>query len=173
MEIIYANDIKNGLSKNGTIPWKSKTDMSFFVNKTKNNIVIMGKNTFFSIPKEHRPLKNRLNIILTSNPHFYKNNIEDSNILFTNNTDIHKYILQNRNEYYKQYKYLTDDFKIFIIGGKSIYDQFIPLCNTIWVTCIKSDHNCDLFIDYDYSKCFESTLYEDTDELKIVKYTRI
>jgi dihydrofolate reductase len=33
---------------------------------TKNNVVIMGRNTYFSLPK--RPLKDRLNIILTSKP---------------------------------------------------------------------------------------------------------
>jgi dihydrofolate reductase len=172
METIYAIDLKNGLGKNGSIPWKSKTDMAFFVNKTKQNIVIMGKNTFLSIPEQHRPLKNRLNIVLTSNPHLYKNN-QDSNVLFTNNTDIYKDILQNRNEYYAKYKCLGIDFKIFFIGGKTIYDQFIPLCDTVWVTRIKSDYNCDLFIDYDYLKCFESEVYMETDELNIVKYTRI
>jgi dihydrofolate reductase len=72
MESIYAIDSHNGLSKNRTLPWKSKTDMLFFRNKTKNNIVIMGKNTFFSLPIEHRPLKNRLNIVLTSKPHLYQ-----------------------------------------------------------------------------------------------------
>ena len=99
MEALYAIDLNNVLSKNGIIPWKSKTDMAFFVNKTKNNIVIMGKNTFFSIPKEHRPLKNRLNIVLTSFPHLYENNTINeynnacSNVLFTNNSNIHEYIL--------------------------------------------------------------------------------
>ena len=65
MESILAIDINNGLSKNGSIPWTSKKDMLFFYNQTKNNVVIMGKNTYFSIPKEKRPLKNRLNIVLT------------------------------------------------------------------------------------------------------------
>jgi dihydrofolate reductase len=45
MEAILAVDINNGLSKDGIIPWRSKNDMQFFLNKTKNNIVIMGKNT--------------------------------------------------------------------------------------------------------------------------------
>jgi dihydrofolate reductase len=40
------------------------------MNKTKNNVVIMGKNTYFSLPIEHRPLSNRLNIVLTTE-HFY------------------------------------------------------------------------------------------------------
>jgi dihydrofolate reductase len=66
MEAIYAVDCNNGLSKDGIIPWHSKKDLKFFMNMTKNNVVIMGRNTYFSLPK--RPLKDRLNIILTSKP---------------------------------------------------------------------------------------------------------
>ena len=35
MEAILAYDLNNGISKNGTIPWKSKTDLNFFYNITK------------------------------------------------------------------------------------------------------------------------------------------
>ena len=154
MEAIYAIDVNNGLSKNGIIPWKSKRDMTFFINKTINNIVIMGKNTYFSIPKEHRPLKNRLNIVLTSSPNLYENINESINVLFTNNEDIYQDILNNRNKYYELYTYLREDFKLYFIGGKTIYEKFIPLCDKIWVTQLKYDCNCDLFIDYDYSKHF-------------------
>jgi dihydrofolate reductase len=59
MEAIYAVDSNYGLSQKGIIPWKSKKDMIFFKNKTKNHIVIIGKNTYFSLLK---PLENRLNI---------------------------------------------------------------------------------------------------------------
>lgn len=174
METIYAIDSNNGLSKNGVIPWKSKTDMLFFMNKTKNNIVIMGKNTFFSIPQKHRPLKDRLNIVLTRNPHLYENNNinEGYNVLFTNNNEVYKDILKNRNKYNEMHNYLNRDFKIFIIGGKTIYEQFIPLCNKIWVTHIKYNYNCDLFINYDYSTKFTVKIYEEDDELKIEEYTR-
>ncbi len=47
MDIIYAVDLSNGISKQGIIPWKLKKDMLFFMNKTKNNIVIMGKILIF------------------------------------------------------------------------------------------------------------------------------
>jgi len=170
MESIYAIDSNNGLSKNGIIPWKSKTDMYFFMNKTKNNIVIMGKNTFFSLPTQHRPLTNRLNIVLTRNPQ--DNTNEYANLLFTNNSNIYQAILNNRNKYYEMYPFLHKEFKIFFIGGKTIYEQFIPLCNKIWVTHLKCDYNCDLFIDYHYSKQFAVELYQEDDELKIVEYTR-
>jgi dihydrofolate reductase len=174
MESIYAIDSKNGLSKKGIIPWKSKKDMLFFMNKTKNNIVIMGKNTYFSLPEQHRPLKNRLNIVLTSNPQSYEvDNINGgSNVLFTNNKYIYQDILKNTNKYYELFNFLKKDYKIFFIGGKTIYDQFIPLCDKIWVTQIKCDYNCDLFVDYDYSKHFKVELYEEDEELKIIEYTR-
>lgn len=172
MESIYAIDSKNGLSKNGIIPWKSKTDMLFFMNKTKNNIVIMGKNTYFSLPIEHRPLKNRLNIVLTSTPHLYDEE-NNKNVIMTNDNNIYQDILKDKNKYCGMFEFLNKDFKIFFIGGKTIYNQFIPLCHTIWVSYIKKDYNCDLFMDYDYSKQFSADLYKEDDELKIIKYTRI
>lgn len=173
MEAIYAIDSKNGLAKNGVIPWKSKKDMLFFMNKTKNNVVIMGKNTYFSIPKEHRPLHNRLNIVITTNAEAYHDDMnENSNLIFTNNIDIHEDINTNTCKYYNTYKFLDENYKIFIIGGKSIYEYFIPFCEKIWVTRLKYDYNCDLFIHYDYSKQFEEKVYQEDDELQIIEYTR-
>ena len=174
MEAIYAIDSKNGLAKNGVIPWKSKKDMSFFMNKTINNVVIMGKNTYFSIPKQHRPLKNRLNIVFTTNPHVYDiDETEKSNVIFTDNISIHEEILTNTSKYFNMYKFLNNDFKIFIIGGKTIYEHFIPLCDKIWVTRLKCDYECDLFIDYDYSKQYKEEIQEEDDELEIIEYTRL
>jgi dihydrofolate reductase len=130
----------------------------------------MGKNTYFSLPEQHRPLKNRLNIVLTSNLHLYEDYNHDS-VLFTNDSTIYQVILNNRNKYCEMYNFLQADFKIFFIGGKTIYEQFISLCDTIWVTQIKCNYNCDLFLDYDYSEC-KVSLYQEDDELKILEYTR-
>jgi dihydrofolate reductase len=172
MEAIYAIDANNGLSKDGAIPWKSKKDMSFFMNKTKHNIVIMGKNTYFSLPAGNRPLKNRLNIVLTKNPSMCEENV-NANVLFTNNDVIYQDILANRAKYYEMHPYLHKDFKIFFIGGKTIYDKFIPLCQTVWVTQIKMDYKCDLFIDANQLRGLNGNVIEEDDELKIIEYTRL
>jgi dihydrofolate reductase len=166
MESIYAVDSNNGLSKDGIIPWNSKKDLQFFIRMTKNNVVIMGRNTYFSLP--NRPLKNRLNIILTSKP------VEDEteNVMFTNNDKIYNSILNNRDKYLKQFPCLRSDFKIFIIGGKQIYEQFIPLCERVWVTKIKKDFSCDLFFHYDYTNQFKEEIVDEDDELKIIKYEK-
>lgn len=134
----------------------------FFMNKTKHNVVIMGKNTFFSIPEEHRPLLNRLNIVLTRDPQLYHTN-KYQNVLFTSNDSIHNDILNNKKKYHETYEFLHKDFTIFFIGGKTIYNKFIPLCNKIWVTKLKGD--------YDLSTQFEEKLYEENDELLILEYT--
>ena len=168
MEAIYAIDSKNGLSRNGVITWNCRKDMLFFMNKTKNNVVIMGNTTYFSLPIEHRPLRNRLNVVLTRKPFINEN----PNVLFTNDSNIHETILSSREIYCEKYSYLKKDFKIFFIGGKNIYEQFIPLCHCVWVSQLKCDYNCDLFMNYDYSH-YDSLVYEEDDELKIIKYTRI
>jgi dihydrofolate reductase len=173
MEAILAIDIKNGLSKNGFIPWACKKDMLFFYNKTKNNVVIMGKNTYFSIPKEKRPLKNRLNIVLTNDPNIFLLDNKYDNLIFTNDDKIYEKIESNRTTYCDLYSSLSSDFKIYIIGGKQIYEKYIPLCKTIWVTYIKKDYECDLLCDYDFIKVFKENITEEDDELKIVKYTTL
>ena len=139
MEAILAIDINNGISKDGDIPWKSHKDMSFFYNTTVNNIVIMGKNTYFSLPEKYRPLKNRLNIVLTSNPDRYSSNNEYSNLFFTNNDKIYMDIIVNKDKYIELYPFLNNNFKILFIGGKQIYEKYIHLCHTVWVTKFKRD----------------------------------
>lgn len=171
MEAILAIDSNCGLSKNGSIAWKSKKDMLFFKTKTSHHVVIMGKNTYFSLPTQMRPLPNRLNIVLTSTPAKYSDEMMN-NVLFINNDKIHCSIIHNRAEYRNQYPFLDPDFKIFIIGGKNVYEQFFPLCRCVWMTKLKTDYSCDLFLDYDFSKQFNEPpdIVDETEELVIYKY---
>ena len=169
MEAILATDINFGISKDGKIPWKSKKDMYFFFNKTKNNVVIMGKTTYFSLPEQFRPLKDRLNIVLTSTTPTYMSN---PNVIFTDDDTINFYIHQNREKFLKTYPFLSSNFKIFIIGGKQIYEKYIPLCSTVWVTTIKKSYSCDLFFNYEYYQQFKEQLVEEDDELKIVEWKK-
>ena len=174
MESIYAVDANNGLSKNGTIPWKSKHDMIFFMNKTKHNVVIMGKNTYFSLPMEHRPLKNRLNIVLTRTSQLIDGNDPSlNNVIFTSNENIYRDILDNKHTYQRMYPFLDSNYTVFCIGGKTIYEQFIPLCEKVWATHIKYNYHCDLFMTFDFSQQFTSEVYDDNDELTILEYTKL
>jgi dihydrofolate reductase len=160
VEAILAIDSKGGLDKDGIIPWKSKTDLMFFKRKTTNNVVLMGAKTLFSLPNA-KPLPNRINIVLTKEKHKYVFSYTDyDNILFVS-LDEALSILKN------DYK----DKTIYIIGGNQIFDLFLGYCNTIWLTTIKKDYDCDLFFSginclTTYTK---DIVYED-DTLTISKY---
>jgi dihydrofolate reductase len=171
MEAILATDINSGISKDGIIPWKSKKDMRFFFNKTKNNIVIMGRSTYFSLPEQYRPLKERLNIVLTRDPEQFIH-LEEDNLFFTNDDKIYESILNNREKYFRLCPALSSNFIIFIIGGKQIYEKYISLCDKVWLTTIKKDYSCDLFFNYDYSELFKERIEYNDDELKIIEYNK-
>lgn len=174
MEAILAIYNKNGLSKENKIPWDCKKNSDFFYDRTINNVVIMGRNTYFTLSKKIRPLKNRLNIVLTSNPSIYlEDNSTYNNVIFTNNENIHNSILNNREKFKSFYPFLSSKFKIYIIGGKKIYEKYIPLCQSVWISRIKNDYSCDLFLDYDFEKEFKEVQSGEDDDFKISKYVKI
>jgi dihydrofolate reductase len=173
MEAILAIDNKNGLSKENKIPWDCKKELKFFYDTTVNNVVIMGKNTYFSLPERINPLKNRLNIVLTSHPNIYlEDKTTNNEVIFTNNENIYKAILNNREKIRSSYPFLSRNFKIYIIGGKKIYEKYIPLCQTVWLSRIKNDYSCDLFLDYEFEKEFKEVQYGEDDEFKLSTYTK-
>jgi len=165
IEAIVAVDSKNGIAKDGKIPWKSKTDMKFFREKTTGSIIIMGTTTFLSLPNS-MPLPNRINIVVTRRPSKYTcypkysqlDNIffwdEDALFKFLNNQDLNK---------------KGDYKKIFVIGGQQIYNLLLPFCSSIWVTKIKTDYNCDLHLTCLTNIKSDYKIYYEDEEIQITQ----
>lgn len=74
--LIVCTTPNGGIGKNGSIPWRVPVDMAFFrrittsttsVSEGKRNAVIMGRQTWESIPARFKPLPGRLNIVLSRN----------------------------------------------------------------------------------------------------------
>ena len=165
MNAIVAIDKHCGLSKNGTIPWNIKSDMKFFQKKTENNIVIMGRSTFFSLPEKNRPLKKRINIVLTHNPEKYDDLVQ-SNLLFTNEDNISSVI--------DEVKKSNPTFSVYIIGGNQIYEKYLHFCDNIFITHIKEDYCCDLFLCCnDILKDYRETIIEENNKYTIIHYKRL
>jgi len=144
LELIVAHDSEYGIARNNKLPWNIREDMLFFKEKTINNVVIMGKNTFFSLPNA-RPLSKRLNIVITSTPEKYKHIMNlYPNIIFTSDEDIPTK-LQREKAYFSQKYKITPDFSVFLIGGSMVYQKYLPLCDVLWITKINKNYNCDLF----------------------------
>lgn len=65
MKLIVACDTKGGIGYNNTLPWsKIEGDLPRFKHLTANQVVVMGRNTWESLPK--KPLICRLNFVVTS-----------------------------------------------------------------------------------------------------------
>jgi dihydrofolate reductase len=179
IEAIVAVDSKNGIAKDGKIPWRSKTDMKFFKEKTSGSIIIMGSKTLLSLPNA-LPLPNRLNIVVTRTPSkytCYPKYSQLDNILFwdeetlfkflnnndLNNQDLNKFLIKPEQAPYKQ---------IFVIGGQQIYDLLLPFCCSVWVTKIKADYNCDLHLNcLSNIKLVNITIYYEDNEIQITQLT--
>ena len=119
-ELIVAVNKDNIIGVNNKIPWYIPEDLIRFKKMTEDNIVVMGRKTYESLPDANRPLKNRLNIVLTASPAKYSNG---PNVIFTTMADIFAIIKQH-------YK----NKKVFIIGGSEIYALFIDYCAVMHIT---------------------------------------
>ena len=64
LNMILITDVDYGISKNNKIPWYFTEDLKYFNKITINNICIMGSTTAKDLGK---PLKNRINIVISSN----------------------------------------------------------------------------------------------------------
>ena len=149
MNVIVAYCKKNnGIGNNNKIPWFLKNDLKNFQQITSKtfkpytkNMVVMGRKTWNSIPNKHKPLKNRLNVVLTRNKDVrLKHEIESYK------DTIVKYDFSEILEVSK----LNKDFNIsniFIIGGESLYKMALESdsISKIYVTEVYEDFDCDTF----------------------------
>jgi dihydrofolate reductase len=128
IKLIVAHDSKNVIGYKNTIPWQNKEDLNLFKNITKNNTVVMGRKTWESLP--FKPLKNRVNIIVTSQPLA----VDEENVAFVKS--IYEAIAHHK---------VRND--IYIIGGASIYEQALQMdiVDEALVSLIPGEHEGDTF----------------------------
>ena len=154
--LIVCVDNDYGIGKNNGIPWTFTKDLKFFKNTTsikkddgsKPNVVIMGNNTYNSIPDEYKPLNNRINLIL-SKSNKPTENITASPVYFSEIAKLFLYLDSIKNNINE----------VFIIGGTQIYELFLEykLISKIYMTVIKNAYfDCDKKLNFDkYKKEFE------------------
>ena len=102
--------------------------MKFFRETTTGKVIVMGRKTLESFPNG-MPLKNRTNIVLTSNKDY---RVKDAIIVHTLE-ELHKELE----------KYNSED--VYVIGGESVYRQLLPYCDTAYITKIDHAFQADTF----------------------------
>ena len=164
--LIVAIDAARGIGKNNDLMWHLPNDMKFFKEKTQNQIVVMGRKNYDSIPEKFRPLPNRLNVVLTRNRDFQAPGCH----VFTS--------LKECMEFFKEEKERT----LFIIGGGEIYKMALEsnILDEMYITYIQKEYGADTFFpnvelsDWSEDLIFEQTQDEQHDaSFRVMHYSRI
>ncbi|MFA5088983.1 MAG: dihydrofolate reductase [Candidatus Omnitrophota bacterium] len=150
--IIVAVDSHNGIGKKGLLPWHLKGDMQHFKEITcaseseaRQNLVIMGRKTWDSLPSRFRPLPERMNLVLTRDSGFA---VPPGVMKADSLNGALKNLL--RQEFRDQVG------QIFVIGGQQVFEAAIrhPQCQKLYVTHILKRFDCDAFFP-DFSRQFK------------------
>jgi len=129
--IVAYEQTSRGIGYQNRIPWHVPEDMNFFrkttietLNSQKKNAVIMGRNTWESLPKT--PLSKRINICLTSSMKNKETDPPIPDVFFAYSLNDALQYIQLHNSYIES---------VFVIGGSQLYREAIqhPQCNTILI----------------------------------------
>ena len=138
--LVAAVEKNSGIGFQNRLPWNLPSDLKHFSNITtktidpnKQNAVIMGRKTWESLPEKHRPLKNRLNIVLSRRADFAL----PAGVQLFDSIDS---ALQNLSTN-------PQIDSVFLIGGAALFTEAIhhPACTKIFLTQIEQSFECDTF----------------------------
>jgi len=125
ISIIVAVSEDWGIGKNNELLWHISEDLKRFKRLTTGNTVVMGKKTWESLPR--RPLPQRKNIVLTDN---LTELFEGAVTAYSIDEALSKC---DKND------------EIFIIGGGSIYRQFMPIADRLYITHVHKKSPADIY----------------------------
>ena len=130
MKMIAAVDKNWAIGNKGVLLAHLSGDMKFFRAKTTGNTVILGRKTLATFPGGN-PLKDRRNIVLTHKADFDGNGAE-----VANSVEEVLELVKNEN---------TDN--VYVIGGESVYSQFMDYCDTAYITVFDKTFEADVHIE--------------------------
>ncbi len=144
ISIIVAIAENYAIGKDNDLLWHISEDLKRFKRLTQGHTVVMGKRTYFSLPV--RPLPNRTNLVITDVP---GEQIDNCLMAYSIEEAIEKMDSEKEN---------------FIIGGGSVYRQFMPYAQKLYITRVHKDFEADTFFPEISSKEWrltESRLIDD------------
>ena len=124
--LIVCVNTKNVIGNDNDLLYKIKEDLQNFKRMTTNNVVIMGRKTYESLPKH--PLPNRINIVITRDLN-YKVDCDDV------------FVVNSVEDAIKLCEESFNDIECFVIGGGQIYNEFLSkdYISRMYVTEIYDD----------------------------------
>lgn len=153
ISLIAAISKNRGIGKNNDLIFRIPDDLKRFKSITSGHPIIMGRRTFE--PMSKNPLKDRTNIVVTTNPDF-KSDFE--NVVIVNS-------LEKGLEVAKT-KFGAEE--TFIIGGGQIFEEGIHLADRLYLTIVDKEVDADAYFP-DYSD-FKKIILDEDHEWNGLKY---
>src|SRR5687767_4653834 len=147
----------NAIGKNKGLLWHLPKDMEFFKKVTYGHHVLMGRKSYESIPEQFRPLKGRVNIIVTRQQQFTAEGCKivssaEEGIQFAKDNGEDELMILGGGEIYKQALSKTD--KVYLTRVYHSFeeaDTFFPeLPETEWKVVCSDKHSADEKHKYDF-----------------------
>lgn len=136
LSLIAAIGSNRELGLNNNLIWKIPEDLQFYKNKTMDKNIIMGRKTFESMPVS--AFKGRNPIVISSR----KMDLYYDVISFDNLASVLNYIEKSNKEF-------------IVVGGSTIYNQFLPYVDTMYLTEVLERSRADTFFPYFYEDEWE------------------
>ena len=142
ISMICAFDKNYLFGKNNKLPWNYLEDLLYFKEKTNDNIIIMGYQTYLSL--EGRKLKNRIHFVIDKTVHGMI--FEDGVYKFSS--------LENSISYAQEY---FSHLSIFIIGGSKLFEKAfqLSLVHQLYITYIDKEYEGDVYFPFSYLSIFD------------------
>jgi len=157
MNIIVAVDKKWGIGNKGKLLVSIPRDKKLFREETTGKVIIMGHSTLLSLPGE-QPLVGRENIVLSRDKSL---SIKGATVL--NSVDACMDYLKKNN---------IKDSDVFVIGGESVYNDFLPYCDVAHITYIDYEYEADRhFLNLDMSNEWSLVLETEEETYFDIPYT--
>lgn len=157
MNIIVSVDKKCGIGNKGKLLVSIPRDKKLFREETTGKVIIMGHNTLLSLPGS-QPLAGRKNIVLSRDKSL---SIKGATVL--NSVDACIDYLRKNN---------IKDNDVFVIGGESVYNDFLPYCDVAHITYIDYEYEADRhFLNLDISNEWSLVLETEEETYFDIPYT--
>jgi dihydrofolate reductase len=120
--LVVAHSANRVIGRDGGLPWRLPGDLKRFRALTTGQTVIMGRRTYESLPDAFRPLPNRRNVVLTSDPGYRADGAELA-------ADLNAALVA----------------PCFVIGGGEVYAQALPRAQRVYATELEAEVDGDTF----------------------------
>lgn len=128
MKCLVTADSNWAIGKAGGLLVSIPSDRKMMHNETAGKVIVMGRNSLKNYPNS-LPLAGRTNVILSHNSEFSVR----GGIVAHDDDELAEILSQ----------YDSDD--IYFVGGESVYEKYLPYCDTVIVTKIDQIYDADAY----------------------------